>query len=70
MRTAGGVYGRWAGLTPNALYKGRHLRVFTDFRDVLSMVLVNHLQLQPNLIGTIFPDHTAQAGHLQGLIRS
>ncbi len=64
------VYGRWAGLTPNALYEGRDLPVFTDFRDVLSMVLVNHLQLQPNLIGTIFPDHTAQAGHLQGLIRS
>ena len=30
---------------PNALYEGRDLPVFTDFRDVLSMVLVNHLQL-------------------------
>src|SRR5690349_21430030 len=39
----GKVYGRWPGLSPEKLYEGRDLAVTTDFRQVLSEAVANHL---------------------------
>ncbi len=39
----GRVYGRWPGLQPGQLYEGRDLAVTTDFRQVLSEAVANHL---------------------------
>jgi uncharacterized protein (DUF1501 family) len=53
---AGGkVHGRWPGLSPLALYEGRDLAVTTDFRQVLSEVVRDHLMLQEAKVQEIFP---------------
>jgi uncharacterized protein (DUF1501 family) len=39
----GRVYGRWPGLQSGQLYEGRDLAVTTDFRQVLSEAVANHL---------------------------
>jgi uncharacterized protein (DUF1501 family) len=39
----GRIYGRWPGLQPEQLYEGRDLAVTTDFRQVLSEAVANHL---------------------------
>ncbi|MEL6929257.1 MAG: DUF1501 domain-containing protein, partial [Cyanobacteria bacterium J06600_6] len=52
----GEVYGDWLGLSESALYKKRDLPVNTDFRDVLSQVLVNHLGIASDRLNPIFPD--------------
>lgn len=53
----GQVLGRWPGLAPEQLYQGRDLAVTTDFRDVLSTLIMR--QLQNHNLGTVFPDHRA-----------
>ena len=49
----GGIYGDWPGLEPNQLYDNADLEVTTDYRNVLSEVLIRRLN-NPN-IDTIFP---------------
>jgi uncharacterized protein (DUF1501 family) len=39
----GRMYGRWPGLQSEQLYEGRDLAVTTDFRQVLSEAVANHL---------------------------
>src|SRR6267154_715045 len=39
----GRMYGRWPGLQTEQLYEGRDLAVTTDFRQVLSEAVANHL---------------------------
>jgi uncharacterized protein (DUF1501 family) len=39
----GRMYGRWPGLETEHLYEGRDLAVTTDFRQVLSEAVANHL---------------------------
>jgi uncharacterized protein (DUF1501 family) len=39
----GRVYGRWPGLAPEQLNQGRDLALTTDFRTVLSELIVRHL---------------------------
>ena len=39
----GRMYGRWPGLQTEHLYEGRDLAVTTDFRQVLSEAVANHL---------------------------
>lgn len=51
----GKVYGRWADLADNNLYQGRDLPTTTDFRDVLSYVLNNHLSVSRKSLDSIFP---------------
>lgn len=50
----GKVYGDWPGLNNDQLYDGRDLRITTDYRRVLSEILIRRLG-NPNL-GTIFPN--------------
>ena len=42
----GQVHGNWAGLAQKQLYQGRDLQVSTDFRDVFSEVLRQHLRFK------------------------
>jgi uncharacterized protein (DUF1501 family) len=51
----GKVYGKWAGLEPNALHEQRDLPTSTDFRTVLGAVMNNHLGASNATIAKIFP---------------
>ncbi len=62
----GKVYGDWPGLATDQLYDNRDLDITTDYRRVLSEILIRRLG-NPNL-GTIFPKYAdyAPLGVLQG----
>ena len=49
----GRVHGRWPGLSRDALFEGRDLAVTTDFRDVFSELLAEHLRVTN--LQTVFP---------------
>ena len=49
----GRVYGRWPGLAPEQLHEGRDLALTTDFRNVFSEVLANHMRLKD--VAPVFP---------------
>jgi uncharacterized protein (DUF1501 family) len=51
----GRVYGIWPGLAEQNLYEGRDLAVTTDFRDVLSELVIR--QLHNSDIAQVFPKH-------------
>ncbi|MEO1690844.1 MAG: DUF1501 domain-containing protein [Cyanobacteria bacterium J06631_6] len=53
----GNVYGDWRGLTPAALYKDRDLPVTTDFREVLSSILQQHLSIPRDRLERVFPGY-------------
>lgn len=55
----GKVYGQWPGLAPEQLYDRRDLAITTDYRRVLSEILIRRLG-NPNL-GTIFPGYSNYA---------
>jgi uncharacterized protein (DUF1501 family) len=55
----GKVYGKWPGLEKEQLYEGRDLAVTTDFRAVLSELLVSHLGTQN--LPQVFPGFTMGA---------
>lgn len=63
----GVVYGEWPGLAPEQLYDGRDLAITTDYRRVLSELLIRRLG-NANL-GAIFPGYSgyAPAGIVQGV---
>ncbi|MEI6568809.1 MAG: DUF1501 domain-containing protein [Verrucomicrobiota bacterium] len=68
---AGGkVHGRWPGLSSAALYEGRDLAVTTDFRQVLSEVVLDHLALPEAKVRDIFPQFTGASQHRLGVIRT
>ncbi|HHQ48445.1 MAG TPA: DUF1501 domain-containing protein, partial [Acidobacteria bacterium] len=52
----GGVHGDWPGLAPEALYDGADLDVATDYRRVLSEILIRRTG-NPNL-STVFPGYS------------
>ncbi len=62
----GQVYGQWPGLDTDQLYDRRDLAITTDYRQVLSEILIRRLG-NPNL-GTIFPGYSnySPLGILQG----
>jgi uncharacterized protein (DUF1501 family) len=55
----GGVHGQWPGLANDQLFDGADLAVATDFRRVLSEILIR--RLQNNSLGVIFPGYTGYA---------
>lgn len=52
----GKVYGEWPGLGAGQLYDNRDLEITTDYRQVLSEILIRRLG-NPNL-GAVFPGYT------------
>jgi uncharacterized protein (DUF1501 family) len=51
----GKVWGRWNGLSANALHEGRDLTTTTDFRSVLAAVVNEHMGIDANMRANIFP---------------
>ena len=56
----GKVHGTWPGLEQSALHEGRDLAVTSDFRDVLTEVLVNGFRLRENQLSGVFPEFSAR----------
>ncbi len=56
----GQIYGQWEGLGNSVLYEDRDLPVTTDFREVISSILVNHLSISQRTLGYIFPGYQFQ----------
>lgn len=55
----GGLHGPWPGLAPGQLFEGLDLAVTTDYRQVLSEVLIR--RLGNNKLGLVFPGYTGYA---------
>ncbi len=55
----GKVYGKWPGLATEQLYEGRDLALTTDFRNVFSEILVNHMRAKD--AGKVFPNFKTTA---------
>ncbi len=53
----GKVYGEWSGLNPSVLYENRDLPVMTDFREIISLALQQHLSISQDSLSRIFPDY-------------
>jgi uncharacterized protein (DUF1501 family) len=54
----GRVHGKWPGLAQSQLWQRRDLAVTTDFRDVISDVLANHMGTKD--LKKVFPGHQAK----------
>lgn len=50
------VHGGWSGLNQSDLHQGRELAVTTDYREVISHILQNHLSISDQGLSRIFPD--------------
>lgn len=55
----GGVHGSWPGLSNEQLYQGADLEVTTDYRRVLSEILIRRLNNRN--LGEVFPGYTDYA---------
>ena len=62
----GGIHGAWPGLAPGQLYEGIDLAVTTDYRTILSEILIR--RLANNKLGIVFPGLTGYSplGVVQG----
>jgi uncharacterized protein (DUF1501 family) len=63
----GKVYGAWPGLAPEQLYEERDLAVTTDFRDVLSEAVYQHLG--NHSLKSVFPGYSANPAKFPGLLK-
>lgn len=52
----GGVHGTWPGLAPGQLFEGVDLAVTTDYRQILSEIMIR--RLGNNRLGIVFPGYT------------
>jgi len=64
----GHVYGRWPGLNDHQLNEGRDLALTTDFRLVISEILVRHLAVAD--LKAVFPGFEADPHRFPGFIRA
>ena len=55
----GGLHGDWPGLHTDQLYNGKDLAVTTDFRRVLSEIIIR--QFENNNIDYVFPEYSGYA---------
>ncbi|MEO0888021.1 MAG: DUF1501 domain-containing protein, partial [Cyanobacteria bacterium J06648_10] len=51
------VYGSWPGLGTEARYDNRDLAITTDFRDVLSSLLLQQFGLNGSALAQVFPGY-------------
>lgn len=54
--SGGKVYGRWSGLAEKDLHEGRDLPTTTDFRNILSYLLANQMEVSDKSLQTVFPN--------------
>ena len=62
----GGIRGEWPGLQQEQLYEARDLNITTDFRDVLSELVSNHLGNRN--LSAVFPGYEADAKKYRGVV--
>lgn len=62
----GGLHGSWPGLHTDQLYNGKDLEVTTDYRQVLSEIIIR--QFENNDIDYVFPNYSGYSP--MGVIRS
>jgi uncharacterized protein (DUF1501 family) len=55
----GQVLGKWPGLAESQRHEGRDLAITTDFRDAMSLVLTQHLNLPESGFASVFPGFNA-----------
>jgi uncharacterized protein (DUF1501 family) len=65
----GRIYGTWPGLAGHQLFDGRDLQITTDYRHVLSELLVTRLGNVGVNLATVFPNGYAPPGQWLGLAR-
>ncbi len=65
----GEVYGKWPGLRAGDRHDGRDLAVTTDFRDVLSEVVVKHLGADRSTAARVFPGYPIDRVTPRGVLR-
>jgi uncharacterized protein (DUF1501 family) len=65
-QTNGGLHGVWPGLHTDQLYNGKDLEVTTDYRQVLSEIIIR--QFENDHIDYVFPNYTGYSP--LGVIRS
>ena len=53
----GKVYGDWQGLNQSALFENRDLPVTTDFREIFSVILQQHLGVPSDRLDRVFPGY-------------
>lgn len=53
----GKVWGRWPGLQEDRLNEGRDLQITTDYRAVLSEILMGHMRIAPGQLAKVFPGY-------------
>ena len=53
----GKVYGEWRGLNKEALHQNRDLPITTDFREVFSLILQEHLSISNDGLNRVFPNY-------------
>ena len=51
------IHGKWPGLEPSELFEERDLAITTDFREVISALLVQHLQIVTTDLKQVFPGY-------------
>ncbi len=67
---AGGkIYGRWDGLAQRALFEGRDLPVTTDFRNILTAVIGEHMGVNRKGLMEVFPDFVTGDQSMLHLLR-
>ncbi len=64
------VYGRWPGLSNQALYQARDLAITTDFREPIATVLAGHMGLGAAQIDQVFPGRPQMSGNTTALLRT
>jgi uncharacterized protein (DUF1501 family) len=65
----GKIYGAWPGLAGDQLFDGRDLRITTDYRHVLSELLVTRLGNTSANLPTIFPNGYTPPTQWMGIAR-
>jgi uncharacterized protein (DUF1501 family) len=66
----GKVYGKYNSLASSDLYEGRDLPVSTDFRAVISSVLLGHMGLNGSEMDKIFPNFNSQHSDVANIINA
>jgi uncharacterized protein (DUF1501 family) len=64
----GKVYGKWPGLAQEQLYENRDLALTTDFRDVLSESVYNHLGNRQ--MAKVFPGYKSGVDKFKGYLKT
>ena len=62
----GKILGKWPGLAKEQLNEDRDLALTTDFRDVLTEIVVTHLQCKDPAV--VFPGFTVDAKRFTGIL--